>query len=138
MTRFDSLMPIAVLLVLLVLSATVSAHDRDKKPVVPPASTPATPTAAPSAPDNDRKSDNLYVAIPVSGLLAAHLRDEPYGALKAVAVTTLGAAAIEAGHSGAYNGSNVWYAFAGAAIGSIGTCKLFFSKGFAGCMMPFK
>jgi len=140
MTRFDYIWPFAVLFVLLIVSAVASASDGEKKKPAPPIVVkPAViSTPAQAAPDNDRKADNLYVAVPVAAALTAHFRSEPYGALKAIGITTLGAAVVEAGHSGSYNGSNVWYAFAGATVGSIGTCQLFFRKGFTGCVFEFR
>jgi len=128
------------LLVLLWAGITVAlASDGPKKPTKPTPTVIIKPAPVPqAAPDNDRKSENLYAGAAVSGLLTAHFRTEQYGALKAIGTTTLGAAIIEAGHSGSYNGSNVWYALGGATVGSFGACQLFFRKGFAGCVLEFK
>jgi hypothetical protein len=107
------------------------APHKKKPPVVTVAPAP-TPAA-----DTDRHSENLLGAAAASGLLAAALRDQQYGAMKAFGVTVAGAAAIEAAHSGGFNHSNLWRAAAGAAAGSIGVCALYFRKGFIGCAVPW-
>lgn len=93
--------------------------------------------AAVQVADTDRHSANLYGAAAVSGLATAALREREYGAVKAFAGTVVAAAVIEAAHAGAYNNANVWYAVGGAAVGTIGTCALYFRNKFVGCAMPF-
>ena len=110
------------------LAFATDRHQHDPVPV----------PVSQSSPNTDRKADNLYGAMVVSGLASAALRDERYGAYKSFGGTVVGAAIIEAAHSGSYNGKNVWYAAGGAAVGSVGTCLIFFRKGFVGCGFEFK
>ena len=107
------------------------ASDDDYKPKPKPA--PAQ-VASPS----DRKDENLWGATVVSGLATTALRGRENGALWAFGGTVAAAAVIEAAQPGAYKGENVWYAVGGAALGTIGTCKLLLNKGFVGCALSFK
>lgn len=95
------------------------------------------PVSSQQVADTDRHSANLFGAAVVSGLATTALREKEYGAVKAFAGTVAAAAVIETAHAGAYNNSNVWYAVGGAAVGTIGTCTLYFRNKFVGCAMPF-
>ena len=110
------------------------ATDKPKPAPKPPVVTPTKTAVA----DNDRREDNAYGALVVSGLATAALREREYGAVLAFAGTVAAAAAIEAAHSGSYNGENVRYAALGALVGTVGTCAVYFKRGFVGCAMAFK
>ena len=113
----------------------VRANDDDdykpkpKPPVVKPA-----PVA--SSPSNNRKTENLLGAAAFSGIFTTALRDKPNGHLWAFGGTVAGVALIEAGHSDSKM-SNVWWGVGGAAIGTVGTCRLFFNKNNVGCAFAF-
>jgi len=123
-----------ILLLTLVLAASAFANDEhDDNPKPPP--TVSIPVQ--QAPDTDRKDQNLLGGAIFSGLAMTALRDKPNGAVKAFAATVVAAAIIEAAQSGSYNGNNVGYAALGAVVGTVGTCSIYFRKGFVGCGMPF-
>jgi len=126
-----------LLLLTLVLAASAFAngghegHDDNPKPP-PTVSVPVQQT-----PDTDRKEQNLLGGVIFSGLAMTALRDKPNGAVKAFGLTVVTAAIIEAAQSGSYNGNNVGYAALGAVVGTVGTCSIYFRRGFVGCGMPF-
>ena len=108
------------------------AWDDDDKPKPTPTSvSPATATP-------DRRQEYLWGAAAVSGIATAALRTTEHGALWAFGGTVATAAAVEAAQSGAYNGTNVWWAAGGALLGTVGTCKLLLDKKFVGCAVSFK
>jgi len=120
-----------LMLLTLVLAASAFANDgHDDNPKPPTVS-------VPQQPDTDRKDQNLLGGAIFSGLAMTALRDKPNGAIKAVAATVVAAAIIEAAQSGSYNGNNVGYAALGAVVGTVGTCSIYFRRGFVGCGMPF-
>lgn len=79
-----------------------------------------------------------YGSVLVSGLMTAALRDKPNGAIYAFAGTVVAAAAVNAGHSGGFNNHNLLLSVAGATVGTVGACAVYFSRGFVGCGFSFK
>ena len=124
-----------LMLLTLLLAASAFANDgHDDYPKPPP---PTVSIPVQQAPDTDRKDQNLLGGAIFSGLAMTALRDKPNGAVKAFAATVVAAAIIEAAQSGSYNGNNVGYAALGAVVGTVGTCSIYFRRGFVGCGMPF-
>ena len=123
---------VLLMLLTLLLAASAFANDgHDDNPKPPPT------VSVPQQPDTDRKDQNLLGGAIFSGLAMTALRDKPNGAAKAFAATVVTAAIIEAAQSGSYNGNNVGYAALGAVVGTVGTCSIYFRRGFVGCGMPF-
>jgi hypothetical protein len=119
-----------LLVVFLVAVNTVYATDTPKpKPA---------PIVQQSSSSNAKDENYAYASILVSGLATAALRDKPNGGYMAFAGTVAAAAAVNAAHSGSFNNENFWYAVGGAAVGTIGTCAVYFKKGFVGCGFEFK
>jgi hypothetical protein len=126
------LIVLAAILVLFFSHAPASDNDEHKtKPAPKP------PVVVQQAPDTDRHTSNFLGAAAVSMIATDVLKEQQYGAVKAFAATVFSAALIEASQSGGYNGSNVWYAVGGAAVGTVGACAIYLKKNFIGCGMPF-
>lgn len=117
------------------------ANDDDKPK--PPGGTPTPtgnppPIVQPAAPgeSNNRKSENLVGGILVSGIATNVLRNQEYGYLWAFGATVAGVVAVESLHSDPRM-SNIWYGVGGAALGTVGSCKLLVAKNYLGCAIPF-
>jgi hypothetical protein len=125
-----------LLALLLLVTLPVLATGTPKKPT-PPKTTPPSVVMQNTTPDYDRKLANAVGAGLASGFAATALRSEPYGYAYAFVGTIAAAAAIEAAHAGPFQSDNLLWAAGGAAIGTVGTCMVYFRKGFVGCAMPF-
>lgn len=120
------------LLALLLLCLLPSAFATDTPKPAP------TPVAQQSSSTNAKDENYAYASILVSGLATAALRDKQNGAYYAFLGTVAAAAAVNASHSGGFNNDNFWYAVGGAALGTVGTCAVYFKKNFLGCGFEFK
>lgn len=114
--------------------AVANDDDNDKPKPKPPV---VTLSPAPFSASNDRRLDNFLGAAAFSGLATTALRDKPNGSLLAFSATVVGVSLIEAGRSDSKM-SNIWWGVGGAAVGTIGTCRLLLQKNFIGCAFSYK